>query len=394
MNERWVDVPLLGGDTLRVEPVNGHTFRIRRRADSRFPEAALNKYDIVRKEWPPVRFECEENGETVTVRTGLAHVTASKRDGRIVFRDERGQVLLRETERPDSPSGAGFAAEFELTGDEKLYGLGDESRHLLQKRGHRAKMWVKNVDCYSPIPFLYSNKGWGLFLNTTWRHFFDLGHQKPDRWKLFAKRGELDYYLIAGSDYGQLLDRYTDITGKPQLLPLWAYGLTFVCNQQADAREMLDDAMSFRREGIPCDMIGLEPGWMENNYDYSVDKKWHPERFYIPGWARTGPQTFVGALERLGFKLSLWLCSDYDVTYHAEKLAGQEERAGGSDTASDDYNADDFEQDMRAHAPVYMDRLTKRDEPWFRHLTAFVDQGVKAFKMDGARQVNEHPDRK
>ncbi|TNJ64471.1 DUF5110 domain-containing protein [Paenibacillus hemerocallicola] len=394
MNERWVDVPLLGGDTLRVEPVNGHTFRIRRRADSRFPEAALNKYDIVRKEWPPVRFECEENGETVTVQTGFALVTVSKRDGRIVFRDERGQVLLRETERPASPSGTGFAAEFELTGDEKLYGLGDESRHLLQKRGHRAKMWVKNVDCYSPIPFLYSNKGWGLFLNTTWRHFFDLGHQKPDRWKLFAKRGELDYYLIAGSDYGQLLDRYTDITGKPQLLPLWAYGLTFVCNQQANAREMLDDAMSFRREGIPCDLIGLEPGWMEKHYDYSVDKKWHPERFYVPGWARTGPQTFVGALERLGFKLSLWLCSDYDVTYQAEKLAGQEARAGGSDGASDDYNADDFEQDMRAHAPVYMDGLTKRDEPWFRHLTAFVDQGVKAFKMDGARQVNEHPDRK
>ncbi len=41
-----------------------------------------------------------------------------------------------------------------------------------------------------------------------------------------------------------------------------------------------------------------------------------------------------------------------------------------------------------------MDQLTRPEEPWFDHLKKFVDQGVSAFKMDGARQVNEHPDRK
>jgi len=41
-----------------------------------------------------------------------------------------------------------------------------------------------------------------------------------------------------------------------------------------------------------------------------------------------------------------------------------------------------------------MDQLTKPEEPWFEHLKKFVDYGVGAFKMDGALQVNEHPDRK
>ncbi|GAA3411331.1 TIM-barrel domain-containing protein [Paenibacillus hodogayensis] len=394
MKERHVDVPLHHGGIVRVEPVSERIFRIRLGTHTRFAEAALVKYGVVRSEWAPVPFELEEREDAVTIRTVEAAVTVSRGDGRVTFSDGDGLELLRETESPNSSAESGFAAEFSLADDEKLYGLGDESRVGLQKRGHRAKMWVKNVDCYSPIPFLYSNKGWGLFLNTTWRHFFDLGHSKPDRWRLFARNGELDYYLIAGKDYGQLLDGYTDITGKPQMLPIWAYGLTFVCNQQANAREMLDDAMSFRREGIPCDLIGLEPGWMEKNYDYSTGKKWHPDRFYIPGWAPVGQQTFVGALERLGFKLSLWLCSDYDITYHEEKLAGERAQASGNEQESGDYHPDDFEQDLRAHAPVYMDQLTKRDEPWFRHLTPFVDQGVKAFKMDGARQVNEHPDRK
>ncbi|TMV45250.1 DUF5110 domain-containing protein [Paenibacillus mesophilus] len=392
--ELYVDVPMRDGGTVRIEPVSRNIFRIRHGADFRFPEASLVKYGVVRSDWPRPEFACEDRDGIVSIRTEHAQLKVNKGDGRIAFLDEQGRMLLEETQR-QAGANAGFAAEFALADDEKLYGLGDESRHLLQKRGHRAKMWVKNVDCYAPIPFLYSSKGWGMFLNTTWRHFFDLGYQKPDRWKMFAKRGELDYYLIAGADYGELLDRYTDITGKPELLPLWAYGLTFVCNQQANAREMLDDAMHFRREGIPCDLIGLEPGWMERHYDYSVDKKWHPDRFYIPGWADKGPQTFIGGLERLGFKLSLWLCSDYDITYQEEKLAGQKRTAAEPEApVNGDYNADDFEQDLRAHAPVYMDRLTKRDEPWFRHLTAFVDQGVKAFKMDGARQVNEHPDRK
>lgn len=392
MRESRVDLPLTNGRKLRIEPVTGSIFRIRLGADTDFGEGALVKYGIVRSEWPQTDYRLEEGDGCLSISTADARLTVHAETGRIKLFDREGRALLEET--TERPAASGFFAEFALQEDERLYGLGDESRNGVEKRGHRAKMWVKNVDCYAPIPFLYSSKGWGVFLNTTWRHFFDLGRQKPDRWQMFAKRGELDFYVIVGSDGGELLDRYTDLTGKPELLPLWAYGLTFVCNQQANAREVLDDAMQFRREGIPCDLIGLEPGWMSVFYDYSVNKKWHPDRFYIPQWAPKGPQTFIGGLERLGFKLSLWLCSDYDVTYHEEKLAGRQAAPVEENAGSGDYGEDDFEQDLRAHAPVYMDGLTKRDEPWFRHLTPFVDQGVSAFKMDGARQVNEHPDRK
>lgn len=399
MGHESVRVSLDCGGTVLLQPVSAQIIRVRLDSDGtgHFRESTMHRYDILNKDWPTIAFRVDEfeTEETVVLRTDCCELSVDKRDGRITFREYSGRLLLQQTAAPISSGKRGFAAAFRLEKEEKLYGLGDESRFGLQKRGHRAKMWVKNVECYSPNPFLMSSKGWGFFLNSTWRHFFDLGQTNEDSWKVFAKRGELDYYLIAGDGYGQLLDRFTDLTGKPQLLPLWAYGLTFVCNQQASARDMLDDAMHFRREGIPCDMIGLEPGWMDKNYDYSVHKKWHPDRFYVPPWAPSGPQTFIGALERLGFKLSLWLCCDYDVTYHEEKLASETDgKERQSEAADGDFHPDDFEQDLRAHAPVYMDQLTKRDEPWFRHLSGFVDQGVKAFKMDGARQVNEHPDRR
>lgn len=40
-----------------------------------------------------------------------------------------------------------------------------------------------------------------------------------------------------------------------------------------------------------------------------------------------------------------------------------------------------------------MDKLTKPGEGWFEHLKKFVDNGAAAFKLDGANQVLEHPDR-
>jgi len=380
------------GGFVRVEVIGEWIFRIQLSRDGQFKDAALLKYGIVRGSWPKVRFELQETGDGWQIRTSGAQLSVSKYDGRIVLKDAKGQILLREAVPGQANGPAGLRAEFELSDEERLYGLGDESREGIQKRGHRAKMWVKNVDCYAPIPYVMSSRGWAFFFNTTWRHFFDLGYTNKERWSVFAKRGELDYYLIAGESLPQLINRFTDITGKPHVLPIWAYGLTFVCNEQADAKQMLDDALNFRREGIPCDLIGLEPGWMARHYDYSTKKTWHPERFYIPPWAPTGPQNFTGALERLGFKLSLWLCSDYDVTHHEEReREGSEQELNQGEPV---YHPEDFEQDLRAHTPVYMDQITNKEEPWFQHLKKFVDQGVSAFKMDGARQVNEHPDRK
>jgi len=54
-----------------------------------------------------------------------------------------------------------------------------------------------------------------------------------------------------------------------------------------------------------------------------------------------------------------------------------------------------FEQDD--HLNVGQERLNevkKLEEGWFEHLKKFVDQGAACFKLDGAYQVIEHPDRK
>ena len=391
-NKGYVDVRLTSDQILRIQPVTPYVFRIRLDLTDGFQEPALIRYGILRNDWEPVDYFVNDEENSLTINTQKASLSVSKKDGRITFCDAGGTTLLREAITPNFSKESGFCAEFELTEGEKLYGLGDETRDRIQKRGHTAKMWVENVACYVPIPFLMSTGGWAIFLNTTWRHFFDVGDSQKDRLHFWGTGGQLDYYLIVGESLPILIDRYTEITGKPHLLPLWGYGLTFVCNQQANAREMLDDCLNFRRENIPCDLVGLEPGWMEKNYDFTTQKKWHPEKFYIPYWSQKGPHTFLGAAERLGFKMSLWLCCDYDLSIAEEKIF---EVTSTEDTESSNRHPDDFEQDGH-FGPVSKPekKLETEYEPWFEHLKKFVDQGASAFKMDGSNQVVEHPDRK
>jgi len=401
-NQKYTDVILTDEGILRVEPVTAHIFRIRLRPDDKFQEPSLIRYGIVRHDWDAVKFSIENGDTSLTIHTEGASLSISKQDGRLLLCNSQGHPLLKEASGPSSSVDSGFNTEFFLGEGENIYGLGDETRERIQKRGHHTQMWVQNVKCYVPIPFLMSTNGWGLFLNTTWRHFFDIGSSQKDRLRFWSKNGELDYYLIVGETLPIILDRYTDIVGKPHLLPMWGYGLTFVCNQQANAREMLDDCLNFRRENIPCDLVGLEPGWMEKHYDFSVEKKWHPERFYIPHWSTKGPHTFLGAAERLGFKVSLWLCCDYDLSY-AEEGSIAIPPTGESPTAEStpeksparECHPGDVEQDERLGRRVDQeDNISKPDEPWFEHLKKFIDQGVSAFKMDGSNQVNEHPSRK
>ncbi len=385
------------GAHLRVEATTPHAFRVRMREHDRFPEPGLVRYGIVGSDLPEIPVSVTNEGDTVSLKTGEATLTVSLADGSVALHNAHGEALVEQPEAPVSSEDDGFRAAFALSEGERLYGLGDESRDRLDKRGHKAQMILRNVVSYAPIPFLMSTGGWAVFLNSTWFHHVDAGASNPERLVYSARRGELDYYLIAGETLPLLLDRYTQIAGRPALLPQWAYGLTWVCDERGvRARDVLYEAREFRKEDIPCDLIGLEPDWMETRYDFSVDKQWSTERFHQPEWKpHQEPGGFCRALKNMGFKLSLWLCCDYDLSEYEEQRLRDEQAEDGEDIppVSEDRYEEDVIKDPH-FVPRYSDTITKSGEPWFEHLKKFVDNGADAFKLDGANQVCFHPDRK
>jgi alpha-glucosidase len=385
---------------VRVDVLGPRLFRVRYSKTPQWTESALNRYGILTAKFAPVAFERSERQGVTTLRTKEALLAISRRDGAIVLAATDGKPRVEQA-APVYETLGGYDLRFSLRKDERIYGLGDVSRENVMRRGGVYELWVRNVKSYIPIPVVLSSRGWGLLINTTWRNTVDVGHSDPDQMICTAPRSELDYYLFCAADLRGLLDTYTSFTGRPALLPIWGYAFTYVCNENIDAFHMMNEALTFRREQMPCDVIGLEPGWMSKHYDFTTAKQWHPERFPVPKWAPKGPHTFLGALTRKGFKLSLWLCCDYDLgVYEEQQLAGKSPLRRSAASSAVEGDPDDFEKDEHLNQPTVKNKPAAKpsgaegEEPWFEHLKAFVDQGAAAFKLDGSAQVLEHPKRR
>lgn len=361
-----------------------------------FEGTGLNRYHFIQEPEPlEIAPEALPDGGRKWSSGALSVQCDAK--GMLLCQNGKGETLLEMTDALLGRKAAqvGFRAQ----DDEDWVGFGDQTRKHLYHRGHKAICWVSNVSSYCPVPFFMSTKGYGVVVNSTHCVIFDMAKTQPDRFGWKDERAVVDFYVFAATDFKDCLRQYTALSGRPQLPPEWAFGLWFICRDTANDAEVLENASRFRQEGIPCDLIGLEPGWMSKYYDLSTEKGWNMERFPLPDWqlAQNCRHTWIQALKRMGFHLELWLCNEYDLSYEEERKvqAEEKERAEESDDGKPTEPVFDelAELDLHFAGPRYADTLTKKDEPWFQHLKKFVDWGADFFKQDGAFQTCTHPDR-
>ncbi|MFD0958178.1 helix-turn-helix domain-containing protein [Paenibacillus chungangensis] len=296
---------------IAVTPVTAHAFHIHSSWSSDLIQAhsPLIRIGAV-SATSSVQYDMRERDEWLHISTGDAEVAIHRNSGELLLRSGTGERLARQfPPRLHECEESGYHTEFELSGHEQIYGLGDAPNIPLMKRGCKVPIRMRGHSAHAPVPLLLSASGWGMLADTIEEHEFDIGRSRPNRIRYNRKCEELAYYWITGNSLTGLLKTYKDLAGPPALLPLWAYGLSFNCNLQTTARDMIEDALKFGREDIPCDLIGLEPTWMEQPEGQGADEpfRWHPDRFYIPQWMPEGEHTFMGALNRIGFKLNLGL---------------------------------------------------------------------------------------
>jgi len=326
-----------------------------------------------------------------SIETKRLIIKGNNSTGEIVVTGPNGkEILLKQIAANFMESSS--STVFKADKDEDWIGFGDQTRERRYHRGYSADCYVSNVKSYIPVPFFMSTLGVGVLVNTTNRVVFDMCKSIPDNYSWVDYSGNVDYYIMVGEGYNELINLYTELTGRPKLPPEWAFGLWYICRTQANDYEAVNDALNFRREEIPCDVIGLEPGWMEKNYDFSIEKTWNSERFPIPYWSVNGPYNFINSIKRMGFKFELWLCNDYDLTFEEERRINKNKPVDIKQ-ASNGSSQQGAEIDEHLTQPTYLDQITKKEEPWFEHLKKFVDQGVDFFKQDGSNQVGSHPDR-
>lgn len=372
-NDTDIQLTHIPDQWMRVCAVAPGIFRIRMNATGKFAEPPLIRYGFIRlpdPEFPAADHDLRLTaaGREYALKAGHAALRVNCENGMFAVTHGTSQHELRTVAPPCG--GRRFALHLSLAEDEVFYGLGNLASAQIQRRGLKVLLATRNQLLESsPIPFLMSSHGWAIHMNTTWKHTFDIGCSHQTQLSIEGP-GELDFFIFTGKDYAELLDLYTSLSGKPPLLPLWMYGFNFCSRDDSNAKDILEDALKFRRAGTPCDLIGLSKGWTETPDDASTLKQWHPERFPTSDNPLLHKITFIGILQKQGFKLSLGISCDYDLTEEEEYMTAVPTDGRG---------------EPKAKARPF--------EPCYKHLQKFVDDGVSAFYIKVMPSVYDEPAR-
>ncbi len=217
-----------------------------------------------------------------------------------------------------------------LTENTKIYGFGLQLREF-DHRGNKITVRVnadpvsKSGDSHAPVPFLVTNEGWGMYVDTARNVTFQCGSdlkqlQRDSGGKreimsstreLYAARTSatsvmtievpvaqgVDVYFFTGGKILDIVSAYNLFSGGGCMPPMWGLGNIYRCRSTFHQGQILDMAKKFRQLNIPCDILGLEPGWQTHFYPSSF--VWSEERFPDHG-------AMLGELQAMGFHVNLW----------------------------------------------------------------------------------------
>jgi alpha-D-xyloside xylohydrolase len=224
----------------------------------------------------------------------------------------------------------GCMVQLPLRSGEQIYGLGLQFMSFAQ-RGKKKVVRVNadpkmdTGDSHAPVPFYVTTEGIGVLIDTARYAAFYFGSSRlkpthpakvitgsnPDpNYTHNLQDGDaglitvevpsaagVDVYLFAGPDMLGAVKRYNVFSGGGHVPPEWGLGFWYRPESRATQQSVLKLAQEFRDRKVPCDVLGLEPGWQ--THAYSCTFLWNEDRF-------TDPADFVRSAKAMHYKVNLW----------------------------------------------------------------------------------------
>ncbi|MDT8347833.1 MAG: glycoside hydrolase family 31 protein, partial [Flavobacteriaceae bacterium] len=250
--------------------------------------------------------EVTEKPEYIEICTRKLCCRVSKDQMQVSILDAEGNLLLEDEngfhyeESYTYGSNIVKMSKKSLPG-ESFYGLGDKPVDL-NLRGKRFENWGtdqyafgKTTDpLYKNVPFylgLQQKRAYGIFFDNTFRSYFDFCNERHGVTSFWAHGGEMNYYFFYGPKAEDVIASYTELTGTPELPPLWALGYHQCKWSYYPESEVRDITNKFRALKIPCDAIYLDIDYMDGFRCFT----WDEEKF-------PNPEKMIADLEEQGFK--------------------------------------------------------------------------------------------
>ena len=296
--EAQVDLTCAEG-WVRVELFAPGIVRIRLSHDGQFRPA--RSYAVVAEGAAPP-FSFVESRDFVEFRTTELICRVELVGTRLLFTTPEREVIAHSGRGSMGWRGGNAWCSFEFERGDEPYGLGAKACGL-SRRGQRYTLW--NLDpeifdegddpLYHSIPFFLVLKGqgqaYGIFLDSAGRTEFDFGQVEPDEYSFATGGPDLCYYFLWGPSPAQVLERYTMLTGRMPLPPLWALGYSQSRWGYSSQQELESVAAEFRRRAIPCDALYLDTDHMDRKRSFTWDSQRFPQ-----------PEEMLARLRQQGFR--------------------------------------------------------------------------------------------
>ena len=256
--------------------------------------------------------------EGIVYRSAYGSIEIQRFPWRIIVKDANGRILTQTRHVSDNDStqikllpfsfikrgsdnSRSINPVFSVAPGEHIYGCG-ESFTKLDKVGQKVHLFVtdhqgpESDGQYKPVPFFFSNRGYGIFMHTAAPVTCDFGASYIGATRLFMADETMDFFVFLGEPK-DILNEYTEITGKSPMLPLWTFGTWMSRITYFSQEEGLDIAQKLRQHRIPSDVIHFDTGWFD--VDWQCDYEFSKRRF-------KNPVAMLKRMREMGFHTCLW----------------------------------------------------------------------------------------
>jgi alpha-D-xyloside xylohydrolase len=229
-------------------------------------------------------------GKTLVEMTGWSQAVPNHKEGTADLANDR---------RPTDPEFYVVGASFVSPEDEHYYGLGQNQEGFLDHRGHVVHCWS---DYTAPagqstcVPFVVTNKGYGLIWDNPSKTTIEPGFNEQTRWT--SEVGDrVSFFVIAGATADEIYAGYRQLTGPTPMLPKAAYGYIQCKQRYLSQQEMLDVAKGYRDRHLPADVMVLDWFYYTSMGQMDFDPKYWPD-----------PAAMNSQLHKMGFEtmISVW----------------------------------------------------------------------------------------
>lgn len=204
---------------------------------------------------------------------------------------------------------------------------------------------------------------------------FEVASEKVKKVQFSVPGESLEYFVIDGPEPKDVLNKYTDLTGKPSLPPAWSFGLWLTTSFTTDYDEATVNSFvdGMAERDLPLHVFHFDCFWMREFHwtDFKWDERVFPD-----------PQGMLKRLKEKGLKICVWI----------NPYIGQRSRLF-EEGMKNGYlvkkaNGDVWQWNLWQPGMALVDFTNPAACEWFAgYLRELVDMGVDSFKTDFGERI-------